>query len=289
MLQPGEVATLIVAPLVALGLAGFLRYSSWGLGMRAMAENSDSARLSGVWVKRMSTLAWAIAGLLSTITAMLDAPGQASALKEALPPGLLLRALAAALIAGMTSLTVAFVAGIAIGIVEQVVNYNLVGDPNKTSLITFGLFALILVILLVRVRLLRRGPRDGGALDVEPGRGVGTNDRRSTPPLGRARWRHDDDRGRRAPPARALARALVPLGAGVHLRRDRALAHAADRVGGTGVARVSSDSSRLVRSSRRACPTGTSRSCCRSRASSPRSWRSSSGCRRCGSAASTSP
>ena len=159
ILQPGEVATLVVAPLVALGLAGFLRYSSWGLGMRAMAENSDSARLSGVWVKRMSTLAWAIAGLLSAITAILDAPGQASALKEALPPGLLLRALAAALIAGMTSLTVAFVAGIAIGIVEQVVNYNLVGDPNKTSLITFGLFVLILVVLLVRVRWLQRGPR----------------------------------------------------------------------------------------------------------------------------------
>jgi ABC-type branched-subunit amino acid transport system permease subunit len=160
ILQPGEVATLIIAPLVALGLAGFLRYSSWGLGMRAMAENSDSARLSGVWVKRMSTLAWAIAGLLSAITAILDAPGQASALREALPPGLLLRALAAALIAGMTSFTIAFVAGIAIGIVEQVVNYNLVGDPNKTSIITFSLFALILVILIVRVRRLQRGPRN---------------------------------------------------------------------------------------------------------------------------------
>lgn len=159
ILQPGEVATLIVAPLVALGLAAFLRYSSWGLGMRAMAENADSARLSGVWVKRMSTLAWAIAGLLSAITAILDAPGQASALKEALPPGLLLRALAAALIAAMTSFTVAFVAGIAIGIVEQVVNYNLVGDPDKTAIITAGLFVLILVVLLVRVRYLQRGAR----------------------------------------------------------------------------------------------------------------------------------
>lgn len=159
ILQPGEVATLIVAPLVAIGLAVFLRSSPWGLGMRAMAENSDSARLSGVWVKRMSTLAWAIAGLLSAITAILDAPGQASALKEALPPGLLLRALAAALIAGMTSFTIAFVAGIAIGIVEQVVNYNLVGDPNKTSIITFSLFALILVVLFVRVRVLQRGQR----------------------------------------------------------------------------------------------------------------------------------
>jgi ABC-type branched-subunit amino acid transport system permease subunit len=159
ILQPGDVATLIVAPLVALGLAAFLRYSPWGLGMRAMAENSDSARLSGIWVKRMSTLAWAIAGLLSAITAILGAPGKATALEEALPPGLLLRALAAALIAGMTSFTIAFIAGVGIGIVEQVVNFNLVGDPNKTSITTFLLFVLILVILIVRVGRLQRGPR----------------------------------------------------------------------------------------------------------------------------------
>ena len=159
ILQPGDVTILIVAPLVAAALAAFLRFTPWGLGMRAMAENSDSARLSGVWVKRMSTLAWAIAGGLSAITAVLEAPGQASALKEALPPGLLLRALAAALIAAMTSLTVAFVAGIAIGIVEQVLSFNLVGDADKTAKITLWLFALILVVLLVRVTRLRRDAR----------------------------------------------------------------------------------------------------------------------------------
>ncbi len=159
ILQPGEVATLIVAPLVALGLALFLRYSPWGLAMRAMSENTDSARLSGVWVRRMSTLAWMIAGLLSAITAILDAPGQSSALKEALPPGLLLRALAAALIAGMASFGVAFLAGIGIGIVEQVLNYNLVGDEHKTAEIILWLLVLIMVVLVVRVRRLQRGPR----------------------------------------------------------------------------------------------------------------------------------
>ena len=235
ILQPGEVATLIVAPLVAIALAAFLRYTSWGLGMRAMAENSDSARLSGVWVKRMSTLAWAIAGLLSAITAILDAPGQASALKEALPPGLLLRALAAALIAGMTSFTVAFLAGIAIGIVEQVVNYNLVGDPNKTSIITFGLFALILLILLVRVRWLQRGPR---------------TEERSTWSFGESRPRsrstgsgdgsvagcHGHDRARGVPPARDLTRAVVPARSRVHLRGHRLVAHGAHRMGRSSLA-----------------------------------------------------
>ena len=159
ILQSGDVAILIVAPAVVAALALFLRLSRYGLALRAMAENVDSARLSGVWVRRMSTLAWMIAGGLSTITAVLDAPSETSALKEALPPDLLLRALAAALIAAMTSLVVAFVAAVAIGIIEQVVNYNLVGDANKTSLITLGLFLVVLVVLFFRVRRLQGGAR----------------------------------------------------------------------------------------------------------------------------------
>ncbi|MEX2268628.1 MAG: ABC transporter permease [Acidimicrobiia bacterium] len=159
ILPPAEVLTLIVAPLVALALALFLRYSPWGLGMRAMAENTDSARLSGVWVKRMSTLAWAIAGLLSAITAILNSPGRTSTLSEALPPGVLLRALAAALIASMASYTIAFAAGIMIGILEQIATFNLVTDLHSTAYITLGLFLLILLALAVRVGRLRRDPR----------------------------------------------------------------------------------------------------------------------------------
>src|SRR5712692_2828405 len=86
VLQPGDVAILVVAPVIAVSLALFLRFSRYGLALRAMAENADSARLSGVWVRRMSTVAWMIAGALSTITAILGAPGQTSALQEALPP-----------------------------------------------------------------------------------------------------------------------------------------------------------------------------------------------------------
>ena len=72
VVTPGQVLTLIVAPIVALSLAAFIRCSPWGLAMRAMAENADSARLSGVWVRRTSTVAWTLAGVLSAFTAILD-------------------------------------------------------------------------------------------------------------------------------------------------------------------------------------------------------------------------
>ncbi len=63
---PGQVLTLMVAPIVALSLAAFIKFSPWGLAMRAMSENADSARLSGVWVRRTSTVAWTLAGALSS-------------------------------------------------------------------------------------------------------------------------------------------------------------------------------------------------------------------------------
>jgi branched-subunit amino acid ABC-type transport system permease component len=147
LFQSGDVLTLVVAPLAAIALAAFIRLSPWGLAMRAMSENTDSARLSGVWVRRTSTVAWTVAGVLSAITAILASPGQTSALTQVLSPDLLLRALTAALIGAMVSLPVAFVAGIGIGIVQEVLVWNI----TNTATIELILFALLLAVLLVRV------------------------------------------------------------------------------------------------------------------------------------------
>ncbi len=155
LFQSGDVMTLVVAPLTAIALAAFIKFSPWGLAMRAMSENTDSARLSGVWVRRTSTIAWTLAGVLSAITAILASPGQTSALTQVLSPDLLLRALTAALIGAMVSLPVAFVAGIAIGIVQEVLVWNI----TNTATVELILFALLLVVLLVRVGALQKGSR----------------------------------------------------------------------------------------------------------------------------------
>src|ERR1700691_5256748 len=110
LFTPGQVMILVAAPIVAIGLAVLVKWSRWGLAMRAMAENADSARLSGVWVRRTSTTAWTVAGVLSAFTAILAAPGQTSSLTEVLSPELLLLALTAAMVGAMTNLSMAFAA-----------------------------------------------------------------------------------------------------------------------------------------------------------------------------------
>jgi ABC-type branched-subunit amino acid transport system permease subunit len=152
---PGQVLTLMVAPVVAAVLALFIRFSPWGLAMRATAENASSARLAGVWVRRASTLTWVIAALLSAAAAILNAPGQTSSLTNVLSPDLLLVALTAAIVGAMSNLTVAFVAAIALGVVEEVVHFNV----SSTATIQLIMFGILIVVLLVRVRTLQRRSR----------------------------------------------------------------------------------------------------------------------------------
>ncbi|MHB8319413.1 MAG: ABC transporter permease [Acidimicrobiales bacterium] len=151
----GEVLTLIVAPLVAGAVALFVRFSPWGLAMRAMSDNADSARLSGVWVKRTSTVAWVVAGVLSAFTAILASPGQTSALTQVLSPDLLMFSLIAALVGAMVSLTAAFIAGVATGVVLEVLDWNI----HSTAQVDLIMFALLMVLLFVRVSALQRSSR----------------------------------------------------------------------------------------------------------------------------------
>ncbi len=165
VITPTEVLTLIVAPLVTAALVLAVRLTPWGLSMRAMSENADSARLSGVWIRRTSTLTWTVAGALSAFTAILNAPNQTSALTQALSPDLLLYALAAALIGAMVNLTVAFVAGVGMGVFLELLQWN-VASPAKQQLI---IFLLIMGVLLVRVGALRKGVRTGDRSTWEHG------------------------------------------------------------------------------------------------------------------------
>ncbi len=155
LFTPGQVLTLIVAPIVAVALAAFVKWSRWGLNMRAMAENSESARLSGVWVRRTSTISWTLAGVLSAFAAILASPGQASALTDVLSPELLLLALTAAMAGAMVSLSVAFLAAIVVGVVQEILVWNLA----TTAQVELVLFLMVSAVLLVRIAALPAGGR----------------------------------------------------------------------------------------------------------------------------------
>ena len=116
----------------------------------------------------MSTLVWTIAGAFAALTAVLVGPfqiGAGTAAGQGSGAGLLLRALAAALIGGMVSLPLALVGGVAIGIVEAVLYTNVINTP---SLISMVLFVLVLVLVLVRGRTASQDDADEAPWSFSP-------------------------------------------------------------------------------------------------------------------------
>ena len=120
-------------PFIIAGLAWFLLRTDAGVAVRAAAENADRALLLGIPIRRLSTIVWAIAGGLATLTFMLKAPFAGAAPSAGQGITVLLPALAAAVVARMESLPIAFGAGIGLGIMESVVRWNSGGGTRPST------------------------------------------------------------------------------------------------------------------------------------------------------------
>ncbi len=163
VLTSSQILTLIVAPIIAIALTQLLARTQMGRAIRGAASNPDAARLSGISVRRVSLIVWTLAGLLSSIGAVLYAPTQPAVGFTDSGPGLLLRGLAAALIAGLFDFRIAVLAGVAIGIVEQATIFY-TDVPGLTDVV----LALVLAgALLLRWRALADASRANDTLVVE--------------------------------------------------------------------------------------------------------------------------
>ena len=143
-----DLVLLAVVPVVLAGLSWFLFFSDAGMAVRGMADNMDRARLLGIPVNQLSSLLWTVAGAVAALTVVLRAPSEGVPLNAAAGPTVLLPALAAAVVVGMQSLPGAFVAGVFLGVLDQIVLWN-VDSAAPTPIV---LLAVIVAALLVRRR-----------------------------------------------------------------------------------------------------------------------------------------
>ena len=141
-----------VSPIIA-GLSWFLLRTDAGVAVRAAAQNKERALLLGIPIERLRTIVWIVAGGLAALTIVLQAPFAGTASNPLTAPiTVLLPALAAAVIARMESLPVAFAAGIALGVLDQVVFWNV----DKASAGDVVFLIVILVALLAQSGRLSR-------------------------------------------------------------------------------------------------------------------------------------
>ena len=155
VIRADHAVALTVFPALVLALAWFLNRTRYGIAVRAAADNPDAARLAGISVKRMSTIVWAMAGALAAVVTILSAPlaGANVASTGELGPGILLRTLAAAVIASMASMPVALAAAVLLGVGEAVLFYNNSDDPGLVN----GVLLLVVLVAVLVVSLRTRG------------------------------------------------------------------------------------------------------------------------------------
>jgi branched-chain amino acid transport system permease protein len=155
-----HLVALVIAPVLMVAVAAFLRYSTYGMAVRAAAERPDRAATLGIPVKRVGTIVWVIATVLAFAGLFLRAG--IVGLPLAAPTvgfGALLVALTALMLGRLVDLPAVAVSAIAIGVLERTVDYNNSATPE---LIYPVLGAIIIVSLLVRRPGQSRAEAEGG-------------------------------------------------------------------------------------------------------------------------------
>lgn len=145
-----RLAAIVVSAVVIGAVFALFRFTSWGLSLRAAAEDVEAASLMGVRLVRVRTLAWCLAGALAALAAVFLASFPAPGL-ERTTGQIALKAFPAAILGGMTSPTGALAGSMIIGLTEALV----AGYQTDLHLLGEGFgdvapYVVMVVVLLIR-------------------------------------------------------------------------------------------------------------------------------------------
>ncbi len=139
---PAQLYLVAALALVVLACWLFLRFSRYGIAMRAVAANETAALLVGISVSRIHALAWMISSGIAAIAGLLFAAN------FKLAPDLWfqgLKSFPAVILGGMDSVVGAAVGGLIIGLIENL-SQGYIGEGMRE----IAGFIVIILVLMVR-------------------------------------------------------------------------------------------------------------------------------------------
>lgn len=142
-----ELVTIIVTAVLLVALVLFLRRTSLGVQMRAVAEDYRMARLLGVRGDRVIALTFGIGGLIAGVVSIL-VMAQTGVLDYRMGVLLIVYAFFATVVGGMGSLLGASLGGFVLGSVSVLLQAYL--PPELRPFRDAFLFAIVIIILLLR-------------------------------------------------------------------------------------------------------------------------------------------
>ncbi len=127
-------------------LFAFLNLTKLGLAMRASAQHPGPARMVGIRVGRMLSLGWGLSAAVGAVAGMLLAP--ILSLQPSMMFGVIIFALAAAVLGGLNSLPGAIVGGLVLGVSQNMAGTYV--SPHTGSIDVSVALLVIVIVLLAR-------------------------------------------------------------------------------------------------------------------------------------------
>lgn len=147
-----HIGVMATSLLIALALSAYLHFTETGLSLRAIPQNPYGAAVIGLNIRRLRSVSWIVGSAVGAIAGVLIAP--LTFLNSNMMTSPLIKAFAVAALGGLDSLVGAFVGGLLLGVVENVVVLY-ISSYLKDSLA----FIFILLVLLVTPEGLFGKPR----------------------------------------------------------------------------------------------------------------------------------
>ena len=142
MINEWTIGVFTLTLIIMVFLFLFFRYSKLGIAMRATQQNVNAAKIMGIKVERVFSITWAMSSLIGAIAAMFFAA------RSVLDPNFMMepfmRAFAAAVLGGLTSIPGVVIGGLIMGIIENFFGY---AWPEWKPIVAF-----IVIILIITVR-----------------------------------------------------------------------------------------------------------------------------------------
>ncbi|MCW0216096.1 MAG: branched-chain amino acid ABC transporter permease [Pseudonocardia sp.] len=141
-----QLVALIVGAVLLTAFFVAFRFSSWGVAMRAQAENREAAALMGIRSSRVTATAWLVAGALAGVAVLFMATQDFSG--AGLGRGthaIALIAFPAAILGGLDSTVGAVVGGLIVGLTEALSAQYISFEFSKSAV-----FLVMLIVLVIR-------------------------------------------------------------------------------------------------------------------------------------------